>query len=83
VVLEVMSRVAIQKTEHNSTNSEGEATGLVPGFYVVVEKLNDVFRRGAGQEDLGDALFLQLWQVFLRDDATDQNKNVIHPLFSK
>ena len=56
---------------------------LISWFDVVVEKLDDVFRGGAGQEDFGDALFLQSWQVFLRNDAADQNKDVIHPFFTK
>src|ERR1044072_7278298 len=56
---------------------------LLSWFDVVLEKLDDVFRGGAGQEYFGDALFLKSWQLFLRHDAADQNKHVIHPFFSK
>lgn len=56
---------------------------LFAGLYVFLKKFNDVFRRGAGKEDLGDALLLEFWQVFLRDDAAYQDQNVVHPFFTQ
>lgn len=56
---------------------------LVAGFDVVLEELNDVFGGGAREENFGDALLLQSWQVFLRDDTADKDQNVVHALFSK
>src|ERR1051325_11236809 len=56
---------------------------LVSWFDVVLEELDDVFCGGAGQEDFRDALFLQSWQIFLWNDAADEDEDVVHPFFTK
>ena len=56
---------------------------LISGFDVFLEKLDDVFRGGAGEEGFGDALFLESGQVFLRDDAADEDQTVVHSFFTE
>lgn len=56
---------------------------LVAWFNVGLEKLDDVFCRGAGKKYFGDALLLEFWQIFLGHDAADQDHAVFHALLTK
>src|ERR1043166_4743026 len=57
--------------------------GLVTWFDVGLEKLDDVFGRGAGKKYFGNSLLFQFWQIFLRHDTADQDQAVIHALLTK
>ena len=56
---------------------------LIAGFDVVLEELDDVFGRGAGQEDFSDTLLLESRQIFLRNDTANKDQDVVHALFPK
>jgi hypothetical protein len=58
-------------------------TDLFPWLYVFLEKFDDVFGGGAGEEDFGDALLFEFWKVFLGDDAAYQDEAVVHPFFTQ
>src|SRR5215207_8165456 len=50
---------------------------------VLAEELDDLFGRGAGQEDRRDALFLEARDVLLRDDAADDDEAIVHPALAQ
>ena len=52
-------------------------------FNVVAQKLDDVFGRSAGKKYFRDALFFQLRNIFLWNDAADEDEAVVHSFFAQ
>src|SRR6267142_4551499 len=44
----------------------------------LVDEIDDVLRRGAGEKNLSDACFLEGGNVGFGDDAADENGDVVH-----
>jgi len=56
---------------------------LSGGCQALVDEVDDVLGRGAGEEDSGDAGLLKGGDVSFRDDAADEDGDVVHAFFMK
>jgi hypothetical protein len=80
---EPLNKSLLRSKNPSNKSLRGKLIRLLPWLYVFLEKFDDVFGGGAGEEDFGDALLLEFWEVFLRDDAAYEDQNVVHSFFTQ
>ena len=47
-----------------------------------MDEIHDVLRGSAGKENLGDSGLLEAGNIGFRDDAADEDGDVVHALFA-